>query len=418
MNWKRSVIVAAGVRLWLTGVVATVLGAAICTAACSDVARWEAETTVVDSAGVEIVTSDPLNSDATCILGDEPMVAIGAIEGEDPYLFHQIRDAALLSDGSVAVVDGGSREVRVFSGTGVHLRSMGGAGEGPGEFRGPWLLWVMPGDTLWASDYMPWRFNVFSRLGEFSRAVQPDPYQLHAFVRGGVLANGTSINVTQAMAPPGGEETTLLVLAHGPDGALTDTVASLPGSRFEPVSDLPGFFLMPVFHPSSLVAARGRTIAMTDARDPEVRILDTEYQLRRIVRWLDPDGEVTDRHVHAFREDYVAGRGGRDSPGWSAADEASVGDSRSVAELFPTASDLMLGRDGRLWVKRFAKPREESEWMAFGPEGGFVCRLAPGSDVTPYEFGSDYMLALGLDDLGTERVVMYRLHARDNRDGG
>jgi len=397
--------------------VATVLGAAICAAACSEGARWEAETTVVDSAGVEIVTSDPLHSDATCILGDGPILVLGAIEGEDPYLFHQIRDAARLSDGSVAVVDGGSREVRVFSGTGEHLRSMGGAGEGPGEFRGPWLLWVLPGDTLWASDYMPWRFNVFSPLGGFSRAVQPDPYQFHAFVRGGVLANGTSVNVTQAMAPPGGEETTLLVLAHGPDGALTDTVASLPGSRFEPVTDLPGLFLMPVFQANSVVAAREGTIAMASARSPEVRILDAEFGLRRIIRWQDPDRDVTDRHVQAFREDYVVGRGGRDSPGWSAADEASVGDSRSVAELFPTASDLMLGRDGRLWVKRFAKPREEPEWMAFGPEGDFVCRFMPGSDLAPYEFGSDYMLALDLDDLGTERVVMYRLLLPDNRGG-
>ena len=384
--------------------------AVISTPACSDGARRETDVSVVDSAGVEIVTSAPLASGARCALGDEPTLALGAIEGADPYLFHQIRDAARLSDGSVAVVDGGSREIRLFAGTGEHLRSMGGAGEGPGEFRGPWLLWVMPGDTLWASDYMPWRFNVFSRVGEFSRAVQPDPYQLHAFVRGGVLADGTSVNVTQAMAQPGAEETTLLVLAHGPDGALTDTVASLPGPRLEPVSDLPGFFLMPVFHPGSLVAARGSAIAMTSARDPEVRILDTEYQLRRIVRWLEPDRDVTDRHVQAFREDYMTARGGRDSPGWSAADEASIGDSRTVSDRFPTASDLMLGRDGRVWVKRFTKPRAEPEWMAFGPEGGFVCRLAPGSNLTPYEFGADYMLGLGLDDLGTERVLMYPLH--------
>lgn len=388
------------------------------TAGCSDGARWEADTLVVDSAGVEIVTSAPPVSGGRCILGDEPILALGAIEGEDPYLFHQVRDAARLSDGSVAVVDGGSREIRLFAGTGEHLLSMGGAGEGPGEFRGPWLVWVMPGDTLWASDYMPWRFNVFSRLGVFSRAVQPDPYQLHAFVRGGVLANGTSVNVTQAMTPPGADETTLLVLAHGPDGTLTDTVASLPGPRFEPVSDLPGFFLMPVFHPSSVVAARGSTVAMTSTRDPEVRILDAEFQLRRIVRWLDSDRDVTDRHVQAFREDYMAARGGRDSPGWSAADEASIGDSRRVADRFPTASDLMLGRDGRLWVKRFTKPREEPEWMAFGPEGGFVCRLAPGSELTPYEFGSDYMLALRTDDLGAERVLMYRLNPPYNGDGG
>lgn len=402
----------------IRSVVAAIPGAVIAVAACGQDTPSRADATLaVDSAGIEIVTSDPLTAGAGCILGDEPILSIGELDGEDPYLFHQIRDATRLSDGSVAVVDGSSREVRVFSGTGEHHLSMGGAGEGPGEFRGPWLLWVLPGDTLWAGDYMPWRFNIFSRTGEFSHAVQPDPYQLHAFVRGGVLANGTSINVTQAMTPPGAEETTLLVLAHGPDGALIDTVASLPGSRFEPLSDLPGFFLMPVFHPGSLVAARGSAIAMTNARNPEVHILDAEFRLRLIVRWLDPYRDVTDRHVQAFREDYVAERGGRDNPGWSAADEASIGDSRAVAELFPTASDLMFGRAGRLWVKRFARPREEPEWLAFGPDGGFVCRFTPGSDLTPYEFGSDYMLAHRVDDLGTERVLMYRLNLLDDRGG-
>ncbi len=402
----------------IRSVVAAIPGAVIAVAACGQGTPSRADATfAVDSAGIEIVTSDPLPAGARCILGDQPILSIGELDGEDPYLFHQIRDAARLSDGSVAVVDGSSREVRIFSGTGEHLQSMGGPGEGPGEFRGPWLLWVLPGDTLWVGDYMPWRFNVFSRTGEFSRAVQPVPYPLHAFVRGGVLRNGTSINVTQAMAAPGTEETTLLALAHGPDGALIDTVASLPGSRFESVTELPGLFLMPVFQASSVVAAREVTIAMTSARNPEVHVLDTEFRLRRIVRWLEPDRDVTDRHVQAFREDYVAGRGGRDGPGWSAADEASIGDSRAVAERFPTASDLMLGGDGRLWVKRFVRPREEPEWLAFGPHGGFVCRFTPGSGLTPYEFGSDYVLGLRIDDLGTERVLMYRLDPPDNRIG-
>jgi len=48
---------------------------------------------------------------------------------------------------------------------------------------------------------------------------------------------------------------------------------------------------------------------------------------------------------------------------------------RGTAELFPTASDLMIGRDGRLWVKRYARPREEMSWMAFGQRGNFSSHL-------------------------------------------
>ena len=394
---------------------------AITAAACGEETSLQPGTAVViDSAGVQIVTNELLGTNARCALSDEPILSIGTVDGDEPHLFYQVRQAARLSDGSIAVVDGSSREVRIFTATGEHLRSMGGAGDGPGEFRGPWLLWVLPGDTLWVGDYMPWRFNVFSPAGEFSRAVQPDPYQLHAFVRGGVLANGTSVNVTQAMTPPGGNSSapvTFLVEVHGPDGTLIDTIAALPGQRFEPVSDYPGFFLPTLFGASPLVAARGTNIAMTTARVPEVRILDEVFRLRRIVRWAEPAREVTDVHLQAFRDDYVAERGGRGSPGWNNGDEAAINNARTVADLFPTAADLMIGRDGRLWVKRFTRPREESAWMAFNPEGIFSCHLAPGRDLTPYEFGADYLLALDVDDLGTERVVMHRLDS-PGRGGG
>ena len=391
------------------------VAAATFLAACTDDApALRSSTVVTDSAGVEVVTSDPWGSEARCTLGNEPTLSIGTAEGDAPHMFFQVRAAARLSDGSVAVVDGSSREIRLFDETGAHLRSMGGRGEGPGEFRGPWLLWVLPGDTLWAGDYLPWRFNIFSADGVFSRSVTPDDFSLHTLVPpGGVLDDGTSVNVTQSMEGAGGGFATpinYLMIAHGPDGAVLDTIASLPGPR---LGSLPQFggFLSPLFDASSLVAARSSTVAMTTALEPEVRLLDGEFQLRRIVRWSDPGREVTDAHVQAHREDYIAETGGPGSRGWNAGNEAQISDLRPVAELFPTASDLMIGRDGRLWLKHYVRPREEPSWMAFEASGDFFCHFRPGSELTPFEFGADYLLALHRDDLGVERVVMYELAA-------
>ncbi|MDE0258890.1 MAG: hypothetical protein OXR82_10985 [Gammaproteobacteria bacterium] len=76
-------------------------------------------------------------------------------------------------------------------------------------------------------------------------------------------------------------------------------------------------------------------------------------------------------HVQAAHEDYIAEHGGPGSPGWSAGHEAAISDNRPVAEVFPTASDLMIGYDGRLWLKRYTRPREESSWMAFQARGDF-----------------------------------------------
>ena len=104
-------------------------------AACGDGAPADrSQAMVTDSAGIEIATSDPWTAEAHCTIGDEPILSIGAREGDAPHIFFQVRDAVRLSDGSVAVVDGSSREVRVFAETGAHLVSMGGLGEGPDEF--------------------------------------------------------------------------------------------------------------------------------------------------------------------------------------------------------------------------------------------------------------------------------------------
>lgn len=389
---------------------ATAITIAAIVAGCDGAPADRFSAMVTDSAGIEIATSDPLNAEAHCTVGDEPILSIGTLEGDGPDILFQVRHAARLSDGSVAVVDGSSREVRVFAETGAHLVSMGGHGEGPGEFRAPWLLWVLPGDTLWVGDYLPWRFNIFSADGVFIRAVTLEDFSLHTLVPpGGVLDGGYSVNVTQATGGAADGSATpvnYLAIAHAADGAVLDTLATLPGKRLVSV---PGFagFVEPLFEASSLVAARSSIVAMTTAREPEVRILDGEFRLRRIIRWSDPDRNVTGAHVQAAHEDYIAQHGGPGSPGWSAGHEAAISSSRPVADVFPTASDLLIGRDGRLWLKRYTRPNEEPSWMAFQTVGDFYCHFRPGLELTPLEFGADYLLALHRDDLGVERVVMY-----------
>lgn len=241
---------------------------------------------------------------------------------------------------------------------------------------------------------MPWNLPIVanSRQPESAalchdRARRFDP---EAAARLGEV-DGISVSVTQSMDGAGAglaAPVTYLVIAHAPDGSVLDTIATLPGPRLGSVPQSGGF-VTPLFDAVSLATARSATVAMTTAREPQVRLLDGDFGLRHIVRWADPDREVAGAHAEAFREDYIAEHGGRGSRGWSPAHEAQVSDGRPVAELFPTASDLMIGRDGRLWVKRYARPREEASWMAFGERGYFSCHLRPGSELTPLEFGAD-----------------------------
>ena len=391
---------------------AVFMSIALAASGCREQAPVErAPTIAIDSAGVEVVTSDPRNSDIYCTLSEEPVFSVGTLEGADPYMFFFLRGAARLLDGSVAVMDNGSGEIRIFGPDGRHLRSMGGKGEGPGEFRIGRFIWVLPGDTLWVGDYRPWRYHVYASTGAFSRTVAMEPPHLNASLGGGVLANGVSVNVRDLFQIP--EENfripePLFVEAHAADGAVIGELAKLDGRRWGEWDGTAGSLWM-LFDPVPVAFARGTTIAITTAMEPEVRLLDEEMRLRRIVRWLDPDREVTRAHVQAYRDNLIERRGGRGSENWGRFDDDMISDRRPVADVFPTVSSLRVGRDGRLWVYPYRRPGEEADWWIFGQDGDFQCRLDHPAGVTIYEVGADYLLGVHRDELDVERVVMYEL---------
>ncbi len=364
----------------------------------------------IDTAGVEVVTSDPRNSDAYCTLSEEPTLSLGIMEGDDPYMFYFVRGANRLSDGSIAMMDNGSGEIRIFSSDGRHLRSMGGQGEGPGEFRIGRYIWVLPGDTLWVGDYRPWRYHVYLSIGEFVRTVEMNPRYLNASLGGGVLDNGTSVNIRNLFRREYDFEVpqSRFVEMHSPDGTVIGELARLEANR-SGTWEGADVIMSTLFDPIPSVHARGNTIAIATAREPEVLLLDDELRVRRIVRWSDPDREVTRAYVQAYRERRIESRGGRNSENWRPSDDDAISDRRPVADVFPTVSSVQVGREGWLWVYPYAKPGETVDWWAFTPNGDFRCRLTNPTGLTIYEFGADYLLGVHTDDLGVERVVMYEL---------
>ena len=102
--------------------------------------------TITDSAGIRIVESlTPLWGDTVLQIAPEPLLRLGS-EEEGPEQFGFVMQGVLLEDARIAVVEGITSEVRLFELTGQHVRTFGGAGDGPGEFRGP-VLFEFRGDS-------------------------------------------------------------------------------------------------------------------------------------------------------------------------------------------------------------------------------------------------------------------------------
>jgi hypothetical protein len=103
---------------------------------------------------------------STWTIGSEPVVTIGSIDGEAPYLLSGIQAVELLPDDRIAVIDGSSQTIRIYDASGLFERQLGGKGQGPGEFTDVYYLTSVHADTIVAYDVEALRFSVFLTSGE------------------------------------------------------------------------------------------------------------------------------------------------------------------------------------------------------------------------------------------------------------
>lgn len=84
------------------------------------------------------------------------------------YLSMVVAVAADSKD-NIYILDYVTQEIHVFDPVGGFLRTLGGQGDGPGEFRDALGPAIAPGDTLWVADQRAPRYSIFGPDGTFLR---------------------------------------------------------------------------------------------------------------------------------------------------------------------------------------------------------------------------------------------------------
>lgn len=79
-------------------------------------------------------------------------VSIGAESGDSCYVFGSIRDACVLDDGRVLVLDGITCRISCYGPDGEFIERVGGSGEGPGEYVRPFSLTALSDGRAVISD--------------------------------------------------------------------------------------------------------------------------------------------------------------------------------------------------------------------------------------------------------------------------
>ena len=207
----------------------------LCCTACGASDRTEESLpSRVDSAGVAIVR----NTDQPWPRGElvQPARRVFGSETEGPELFGGLGNVCLHPNGSLWIKERQTQEIRVFdSGSGAHLFTIGGRGDGPGDFRQSKFLGFDGEGSAYVYDFEHRRLSVFSESGEFLRTdlmpsslgFRPDP---HHVTRAGTLLGQIAREMGRIPADGSTLRDTVRMWTMPLDGTAPALVSETPGA--------------------------------------------------------------------------------------------------------------------------------------------------------------------------------------------
>lgn len=376
---------------------------------------------VRDSAGVTIVEhpAGALEAAPRWRASPEPTLEIGSLEGNGPRQLAEVTDAALLSDGSLVVGHHQPPELRFFTAAGEHRGTAGGEGEGPGEFRHVSRILPMAGDTLLVQDRRLDRLSVFDDEGRVLESFRLDggrPRNLVGRFADGTLVTRISAAYARAGPPEEGTRTAdVPLVAHGPDGALRDTIVLLPGPTWRVTSpDGRGWYVIPVpFTPWPRQAVGGHALWTGYAGTWEIRQRAPDGTVRRIVRLDRERRPVTGPAADSALRTWL------DRIGRSSAREhlESVLRELDLPARRPAFDAMRLDDEGRLWVREGGGPTGAvgRRWIVFDSAGGIRAVAILPADLEVHRVGRDRVVGTWTDELDVPHVRVHALRADANR---
>jgi hypothetical protein len=380
-----------------------------------------------DSAGVLIVeNARPAWSDSERLsLAAKPRLVIGN-NADSVYRFRQVRAVMLLTDGRIAVADGGSRQLRLFTAQGQFLSRTAVQGTVRGQNLN--MSWVrrLGGDTI-AIDTDFSNVALYSNTGQFVRTAALPPWVDADPGRRPLLA--TLLNSGLGVgAPRPGNSTSHPTGSRWTDSVRLQLVTASSDVPRElgtfPYVEMEQGTLRPttVWLSSILVFAGDDDRFYVGFGDRyEIRVYAGDGKLQSIIRRSWTPTPITDddweHWVVEWSKLWVRTTG--------AERERDVQEVRESpwAEQNPAFSQFIVDRGGRLWVREAhwqdaigagslaGIPAVPSSWSVFDSRGRWLGDVSMPTGFQPFEIGTDYVTGIMRTD-GVNQVVIYELSAR------
>lgn len=337
----------------------------------------------------------------------DPSVTIGGDDDRLDYVVYGVAGATRMSDGRIAVAVQSASQVRFYDASGRHLRSAGGPGDGPGEFRAIMQMRRLAGDTLLVLSRRP-GLTWLAPDGAYVRSTPIDLWGLGGAVcRIGEgawypLVDGTLLTVLEdnfgipgcPPTPTGVRRQSALVgRSHFATGAF-DSVGIFPGTERNGRD-------YRVFGKSLLLALGPDELYVSDTGSDSILRLDYSGDTLGVLAVpfepvpLPPEAKRVD--VRRYR--------GRDGV-------ERIGEPYDYPDLYPRIARLFLDTDGLLWVMAYPQVTEPfgsqrlamtyafyvesggARWRVLDGEGRMVARVRTPDGLYPLEIGPDHVLGV------------------------
>lgn len=398
---------------------ALVLALSLLPVACAPGDAGGPRVTQRDSAGVTLVfnTGSAPTDGGGWEVADTPSLSIGTVEGDEAYQLFGVSGAHRFADGRIAVVNAGSREVRIFDRRGKHLVTFGQRGGGPEEFEMPVLAGAL-GDTLLVVDQAQHRMTFlhpdsgFLGIVRISDEVGGYLNPAGTFAGGEVVFGGAFDMRRIGELHNGVNRAHTFYRASALDGSLAADFGDKYGADFF-IRDLEGEgraaqpALIP-FGRTPMAAVSPRYFFFSDQARYEIEVYKDSGALVRLIRLEQEPVAVTAEDGERYIQDMVDQAGGGD-PSQASAIRALLGDI-PLPETFPPHGELRGDYADGLWVQDFQRPGAENRaWNVVDDTGALVGRVTLPERFNPLQIEADYILGLGWDEMGVEYVRLYDL---------
>ncbi len=346
----------------------------------------------------------------------DTVAVIGGFTIEDPdYQFDRVGRFSLASDaaGNLYVFDGQGKRIIGYRPTGEFIGTWGREGEGPGEIgSGSGMLAMGPGDTLWLADTSNRRITLFPTDGGEPTSIPLREGSARFNGKLEVVPGGAIILMTSfwsfsgedAKMPP-------RPLVHiGRDGAITDTLWSVPPAETERITIMTGGWKMMtmmarVFSPGfSYGRFSDGGLVLHDQAAYDLRLLAPDGTVQRVIQRDPLPRPTTEEDRQRVKDEMVVQADGDVSD----LQKERVKQIR-FSDVIPLINTLIVDHADRIWVAVSETLPGENQRLDIYSRDGLLLGELRDVELPPLFFGDGYAALIMQDEMDVQQILILKL---------